>query len=79
MTTYDENERWKLFRGSNGKCVSCGTRLKWENYDVRGLSGGWLIDEGEEDRPEPAASMCFRCSDHPIAQKRRKFIIDEGV
>ena len=79
MGTYDEEARWKIFRSNDGRCICCGARLKWENHEIKGLDGGWLVDEGEEEDPKPAAPCCFRCQDHPIAKKRRKFIIDEGA
>ena len=76
---YDEEQRWKIFLSTKGRCVSSGVKLTWEDYNVRGRSGGWVIDEGDEDEPQPAAPMSFKCLDHPIARKRRQFIIDEGV
>ena len=48
----DDKQRYEVFKVRQGRCHYCGTRLKWENYGVRGLSGGWTIEEKDGQDPQ---------------------------
>ncbi len=63
----DDQVRWAIFRQSDGKCGHCRTRLKWEEFDVRGRSGGWVLEiEAEGDAGDAKGKpFCFKCIDFP--------------
>ena len=58
----DEKARYEVFKVRQGRCHYCGTRLKWEAYEVRGLSGGWVIEEQEGEAPQ---ALCYKCLEFP--------------
>ena len=58
----DEKERYEVFKIRQGRCHYCGTRLKWDAFEVRGLSGGWVIED-EDDGSKQA--LCYKCFEFP--------------
>ena len=58
----DDKERYEVFKIRQGRCQYCGTRLKWEAFEVRGLSGGWVI-EAQDDGSKQA--LCYKCFEFP--------------
>lgn len=70
---------WRLFRDQRERCAGCGVRLGWEERDVRGRSGGWVLaaerTAAGEDVP---ACVCFRCSEHE-GPKTRFYLNLDGV
>ena len=54
----DDKQRYEVFKIRQGRCQDCGTRLKWEAYEVPGLSGGWVIREDEDK----AQALCYKCA-----------------
>ncbi len=48
----DDKERWELFKSTQNRCAYCGSRLIWDNYQVKGLQGAWLVDDPSEPLPE---------------------------
>lgn len=58
----DDKERYEIFKVRQGRCNYCGTRLKWDAFEVRGLSGGWVIEEGEDGTKE---ALCYKCFEFP--------------
>ena len=53
----DDKERYAIYRKNNGRCHYCGTRLQWDAYEVRGLSGSWeLLTEDDETQ-----ALCYKC------------------
>jgi hypothetical protein len=63
----DDQARWAIFQKSNGKCAHCRVRLKWEEFDIRGRSGGWLleIDPASSAEAPSGQALCFKCVDFP--------------
>ena len=62
----DEKERYDIFKIRQGRCHYCGTRLKWDAFEVRGLSGGWVI----EDQPDGTKqALCYKCLEFPMRGK----------
>ncbi len=63
----DDQTRYAIFRKRNGRCQHCGTRLKWEEFGIRGRSGGWVLEMHKEaDEAEPAErglALCYKCLD----------------
>ena len=58
----DDKQRYEIFKIRQGKCQYCGTRLVWDAYEVKGLSGGWKIDETDTNAPK---AYCFKCYEFP--------------
>ena len=58
----DDKERYEIFKVRQGRCNYCGTRLKWDAFEVRGLSGGWVIEEAEDGTKE---ALCYKCFEFP--------------
>lgn len=58
----DDKERYEVFKIRQGKCQYCGTRLKWDAYEVRGLSGGWVIEEQDDGAKQ---ALCYKCFEFP--------------
>ena len=75
----DEKVRYAIFRKRQGKCQHCGVRLKWDEYGVRGRSGGWALEVHEHDEdtaPEQRGlALCFRCLEFPNRSKSGKVVI----
>lgn len=61
-----EKERYEIFKIRQGRCHYCGCRLKWEAFEVRGLYGGWVIDENAEGGPQ---ALCYKCFEFPLRGK----------
>ncbi len=59
-TTPSEEEVWRLFRDQRERCATCHVRIKWEERDVRGRSGGWILAEQDGK----LMCVCFKCADH---------------
>ena len=59
----DDKQRYEVFKVRQGRCHNCGTRLKWEAYETRGLSGGWVIEEAEGKAPQ---ALCYKCKEFPL-------------
>ncbi|MFA5624193.1 MAG: hypothetical protein WC966_03915 [Bradymonadales bacterium] len=58
----EEKERYEFFKARQGKCQYCGTRLKWDAYEVRGLAGGWVLEEQEDGSSK---AFCYKCFEFP--------------
>jgi len=58
----DEKERYEIFKIRQGRCHYCGVRLKWEAYDVRGLSGGWVVEKQSDGSHQ---ALCYKCFEFP--------------
>lgn len=58
----DDKQRYEVFKIRQGKCLYCGTRLKWDAFEVRGLSGGWEV-ETQSDGSHQA--LCYKCLEFP--------------
>lgn len=58
----DDKQRYEVFKVRQGRCHYCGIRLKWENYEIKGLSGGWTIEEKEGEAPQ---ALCYKCFEFP--------------
>ncbi len=68
---------WRLFRDQKERCAGCGARLIWEERDVRGRSGGWLLAEERSDAGDMRpACICFRCSEHEGPKTRFHISLD---
>ena len=75
----DDKARYALYRSMNGKCHHCGTRLEWDAFQVRGLSGGWIVEEDADSDP-PAQALCYKCSEFEGRGKAaRKLVINEDI
>lgn len=58
----DDKQRYEVFKIRQGKCQYCGTRLNWDAYKVRGLSGSWEV-EAQSDGSHQA--LCYKCLEFP--------------
>ncbi len=58
----DNKQRYEVFKVRQGRCHYCGTRLNWDAYEVRGLSGGWVIEEKDGEKPQ---ALCYKCFEFP--------------
>jgi len=58
----DDKARYEVFKSHQGKCHYCGTRLKWEAFEVRGLSGGWVLEEQDDGTHQ---ALCYKCLEFP--------------
>ena len=58
----DDKEKYEVFKVRQGRCHYCGTRLKWEAFEVRGLSGGWVIEDQEDGSKQ---ALCYKCFEFP--------------
>ncbi len=54
----DEKQRYELYKKRQGKCHYCGTRLKWEAFEIKGWAGGWVVEEKKDKEP---MALCFKC------------------
>jgi len=77
----DDKARYALFRSMNSKCHHCGTRLEWDAFEVRGLSGGWIVEEDEDAQGQPLIqALCYKCAEFEGRGKTaRKLVITEDV
>jgi len=75
----DEQTRYAFFKNSEGKCAHCNTRLFWEEFDVRGRSGGWVLEIREpEDGEMEGKALCFRCNELPSRRKSGRLYTRAG-
>lgn len=58
----DDKQRYEVFKVRQGRCHYCGTRLNWDAYQVRGLAGGWVLEEKEGEEPQ---ALCYKCFEFP--------------
>lgn len=58
----EEKQRYEFFKARQGKCQYCGTRLKWDAYEVRGLAGGWVLETQEDGTSQ---AFCYKCFEFP--------------
>ena len=58
----DDKERYEIFKIRQGRCNYCGSRLKWDAYEVRGLAGGWVIEQQDDGS---AQALCYKCFEFP--------------
>ena len=58
----DEKERYEVFKVRQGRCHYCGGRLKWDAFEVRGLSGGWVIETDADGKHQ---ALCYKCFEFP--------------
>lgn len=58
----DEKERYEVYKVRQGRCHYCGTRLKWEAFEVRGLAGGWVVEKQDDDSYQ---ALCYKCFEFP--------------
>ena len=77
----DDTVRYAIFKKRTGRCQHCGTRLSWDEFGVRGRSGGWVLEMLEEPPEEPenqGLALCFKCLDFPNRGKTGKvFVLSE--
>lgn len=66
MSEQDPDQIWGIFRDQNGRCANCRARLLWDERDIRGRAGGWVLSEkkGEGEDEAEQRIICFRCKDH---------------
>lgn len=75
----DDQVRYKLFRNTEGRCAHCHTRLHWEEFDVRGRSGGWVLEVSQSEEGEvDGRPFCFRCHDLPNRRKTGRLYTRAG-
>ncbi len=70
---------WRLFRDQRERCAGCGVRLKWDEREVRGRAGSWVL--AEEDEPtggRKPACVCYRCAEHEGPKTRFHFNLEGG-
>ncbi len=58
----DDKERYEIYKIRQGRCHYCGTRLNWDAFEVRGLSGGWVIEDQEDGSKQ---ALCYKCFEFP--------------
>ena len=58
----DDKERYEIFKKFQGRCHYCGIRLKWEAFEIRGLSGGWVIEDQDDGSKQ---ALCYKCKEFP--------------
>lgn len=72
----DDKQRYEVFKVRQGRCHYCGTRLNWDAYEIRGLSGGWVIVEDEGKDPQ---ALCYKCKEFPLrGQTAHRLTINEA-
>ena len=72
-----ENMRYRIFRKLNGRCHHCGTRLRWEFFEVRGRSGGWVLNAEDSAGPDGSA-LCYRCHELPDRKGGKVLVATES-
>ncbi len=58
----NDKERYDVFKHRQGKCEYCGTRLKWDAFETRGLAGGWVIEDQDDGSKQ---ALCYKCLEFP--------------